>query len=611
VLVADPRWLIGAVPEGLVCVDRVVQIEVGFEATPAQAEIVVGLLAAGLDAERLAGTTGSSVDDSRELLELLAARGVLHAKRPAASPEVGVPLVEAIVSATAGDAPTGVIWSGSEALILPDSISPALARRALRAFVAGLADHARLTAYAYAATTARRTVCGDAPDPDRLDECVRAARRADPAAIHAADLEGGSRVTIPAAAFDELGADRPHRLGPLLKLEPDPWQGPLGKARRLWSAQHAVPNLRYPGTPADRWGYGVGTSDDEGRLVACAETIERYAAGDITGHTLARSRERDLAGAVPPTHQVLLSPRQYRDHPEIDPYDPEAAYLWTPARARDGSRRWVVAETVFFPFADPERSRHLPAVSSSGMAAHHDAAAARAGAFRELVERDHFMWTWVQRVSRERIDPRTLPAEAAELIALAEGAGHGVDVVDLSQDLHPVVLAAVHSDSVLQLGCACHPDPGRATVKALEEATTSLDEERLDVSERLAERDVASPLDHERFHQQPDRVAEAAFLFAGPETIDLADVPRFAEPLEERLAQIGEALTVDLSSPRTRPFRIVRAVVPGLVPITFGWDREPLGVPRLLEPRTTAGGTTLGRHLDLAEAEPMLPHPFS
>jgi len=94
-------------------------------------------------------------------------------------------------------------------------------------------------------------------------------------------------------------------------------------------------------------------------------------------------------------------------------------------------------------------------VSSSGVAAHHDAAAARAGAFRELVERDHFMWTWVQRVSRERIDPRTLPAEAVELVALAEDAGHRVDVVDLSQDLHPVVLAAVHSESVLQLGCAC------------------------------------------------------------------------------------------------------------------------------------------------------------
>jgi len=165
VLVADPRWLIGAVPDGLVCVDRVVQIDVGFEATPAQAEIVVDLLAAGLDAERLARTTGSSLDDSRELLELLAARESCTPSAPPPHPRPACPSSRRSCPRRAGEAPTGMVWSGSEALILPDSISPALARRALRAFVAGLADHARLTAYAYAATTARRTVCGGRARP--------------------------------------------------------------------------------------------------------------------------------------------------------------------------------------------------------------------------------------------------------------------------------------------------------------------------------------------------------------------------------------------------------------------------------------------------------------
>jgi ribosomal protein S12 methylthiotransferase accessory factor len=266
---------------------------------------------------------------------------------------------------------------------------------------------------------------------------------------------------------------------------------------------------------------------------------------------------------------------------------------------------------VFFPFFDPERRTHLSPASSSGVAAHPSAAEASARAFRELVERDHFMWTWVQRVSRERINPRTLPADARRIVDLVESAGHEIDLVNLTLDLHPVILCAAHAASSLHLGCACHSNPLRAVTKALEEAATSLDEERLDAEERLAAADVRGPLDHERFYQHEDRVAEAAFLFSSPGTIGLADIPRFSKPVEERLAHIGEPLTVDLSSPSTRPFRVVRAIVPGLIPISFGWDREPLGMSRLAEPKTTADGVALGRRLDLAAAEPILPHPFS
>ena len=122
---------------------------------------------------------------------------------------------------------------------------------------------------------------------------------------------------------------------------------------------------------------------------------------------------------------------------------------------------------------------------------------------------------------------------------------------------------------------------------------------------------MSGPLDHERFYRHPDRLAAATFLFSSAQTIGLADVSRFSEPVEERLAQIGEPLTVDLSSSRTRPFRVVRAMVPGLIPISFCFDREPLGMSRLAEPKTMADGTAVGRRLELAAAEPILPHPFS
>ena len=83
----------------------------------------------------------------------------------------------------------------------------------------------------------------------------------------------------------------------------------------------------------------------------------------------------------------------------------------------------------------------------------------------------------------------------------------------------------------------------------------------------------------------------------------MRDVRRRGGPLDE-LARIGEPLTVDLSSPAIRPLHAARAFVPGLIPISFGWDREPLGMPLLAEPRTTADGRRLGSDLDLAAAGP-------
>lgn len=128
---------------------------------------------------------------------------------------------------------------------------------------------------------------------------------------------------------------------------------------------------------------------------------------------------------------------------------------------------------------------------------------------------------------------------------------------------------------------------------------------------RLEPADVQGPVDHHHFYQQPDRVRHAAFLFGSPELIDLEDVPTFAGPLHGRLSTVGEPLVVDLSSSRTRPLRVVRAIVPELIPMSFGWDLEPLGMARLSSPKVAAGDRLLGRSLDPAGGGPILPHPFA
>jgi len=83
------------------------------------------------------------------------------------------------------------------------------------------------------------------------------------------------------------------------------------------------------------------------------------------------------------------------------------------------------------------------------------------------------------------------------------------------------------------------------------------------------------------------------------------------DPIEELLQQFGEPLTVDLSCAASAPLHVVRALVPGTIPISFGWDREPLGLPLLARTRTTPDGRRIGAELDLDTSGPLMPHPFA
>ena len=188
--------------------------------------------------------------------------------------------------------------------------------------------------------------------------------------------------------------------------------------------------------------------------------------------------------------------------------------------------------------------------------------------------------------------------------------GLATSLVNLTLESDPVILCALHHESDLRLGAGCHPDPVVAARKALVEAdgirfSTFLSE---DPPERLE--DVERPKHHLLIHLNPAQIEADQFLFGSDERIDVRDVKGAEGPLVETVAQIGEPAFVDLTCAQSRPFNVARALVPNLVPISFGYDREPLGMQRLAQPKRLVDGRTLGTDLELASAAPILPHPF-
>ncbi len=582
-------WMLGATPTGLVALGPEVEVEIAGD--PARALALVDALAAA--------TTGGDPD----LEALVAHLRRLGALGPAGPLPDGCSLADALRQERAGRTPSGLVWTADEALLLPVGRPAHERSRALGAFVAGLRPEARRAAYG-ALAAGWGNVHGDAPDRARLRRRVAAdgGPGATVAVVELAD-DGRGWTTGP-DGVDAIDAGAPHRLGPIRWIaDPVPVSDDdpdlLVCLAEVAGAASAVATAT-----ADRLVQGVGTAE-RAALVARAEAAERYAAGDASRAPLRRARRDELDAA--------LDPRElFRRHPD-DPGDDDARpRLWTPARAHRGPRRWVPAEVVYLSLADAADPSVAIPWSSSGTAAHPSFAAARERALAELVERDAFVWTWLQRVSRERITSG-IPAAARQQRGTLARHGWETTWVDLSLDSDPVILCGLtHERRGLVLGAACAPDPAAALARATIEALVLALRFPEDDAPPPAPHDVRTPRDHLRLHLDPARRADHGFLLAGRDEVALGEIaPGRPGDLGERLAEIGHApLTVDLTTPSTAPFSVVRALAPGLLPLTFGAGNEPGGLRRARRPVAHRDGRAIGRRLAGPSVESRLPHPF-
>lgn len=594
-----PGWMVAGSRERISIVGPAVELDVDLAAGSAPAAEIATALARAVPGSP---PPADAPEVQRHLVAQLDDLGAFA--RPASpAPPAGTSLADAIVAALRGAPPSGAVWTAEELLWIPDGLDAAGRTRALKAFVGGIGPDARLLAYARLADGEGR-VLGDRPDPQAARNAVRSVPDGCRDLLVVELGPGGRRWAVPDGTVDAIGAATAHRLGPVREVLPAEPVVPELPDLTIALAEVAVANLGVPTTAADRRTQGVGAAD-LAPLVARAESAERFASGDPSWARIVEARHADLPEAVAPG---LLHSR--------DPAEDAAAAarprFWTPAVARDGTERWVPAETVFLTIRDHGPSGGTLPWTSSGVAAHATIAAARARAFAELVERDAFVWTWLQRVSRERIRADGVSAQTTERSRVLATYGWSTTWVNLTLDSHPVVLCALtHPRQGLTIGAACDADPSgaldRATVEALCLALRfTADGPPPDP------RDVRSPSDHVRLHRDPGRREDHEFLFAGDDEIDLADIPSgHGVDLEQRLEDLGCApLTVDLTTPVCAPFRVVRALAPGLLPIGFGWATEPIGMPRARTPLTLTDGRRIGNCVCTSLGADRLPHPF-
>ncbi|MGP4111772.1 TOMM precursor leader peptide-binding protein [Streptomyces sp. 4N509B] len=393
------------------------------------------------------------------------------------------------------------------------------------------------------------------------------------------------------------------------------------------------------------WGGHADTFRDSLRI-GVLEGLERYAG--MRPRARATSVRASL-DALTAADRPALDPRrcglytpEFHRREGIAPFTPEREISWVWGYSLTRRRPLLVPEVLTY-YHTPGLHERFVQESSNGCASGGSAAEAVYYGLMEVVERDAFLLAWYGRQPLPELDPTTSTRPATrQMVARLAMYGYRARFFDTALSFPIPVVTGVAERLDGGLGRMCFGagaglDPEAALASALDEIATDAvnlagrtEREEPRLRAMAADFDqVAALHDHPLVYGVPEMGRHAAFLlgepgaprgrlwglterFGGGRTLPVSDdLAKDAAACVAALADAGfEVLVVDQTLPEQREAGLwtVSVIVPGLLPIDFGWSRQrALGMPRL---RTGLREAGLRAHdLEDDEINPA-PHPF-
>ncbi|MEO8389892.1 YcaO-like family protein [Polaromonas sp.] len=336
---------------------------------------------------------------------------------------------------------------------------------------------------------------------------------------------------------------------------------------------------------------------------AAAEAVERE--GFREPRKLSWARLDSLPHAIDPTQFVKYTDKQHAD-PEFpyERFNPAVPHLWTAGvDLRSGRAVQVLAELVFSrtslaPHVKARGRRPISQVTSSGCAASTSLEDATYRALLEVVERDAFMAHWLKQAPGLVVSPTRLDASIRSRIQTLKDAGCKIVVQRLYSPWAHVCLVAAQHEALhfTTMGTAANPDFKAALSGALDETEARVYAWIHGHQPQINHPAEVVTTDHhfelyglKRYFRRADRV-----LFPeGAPSEDRITPFRFktADQLTARFAARNiSPLMVDITPEHCfmdqgrTPLSVVKVLVPGLLPISFGYQREPLGMAPRFHP---------------------------
>jgi ribosomal protein S12 methylthiotransferase accessory factor len=312
---------------------------------------------------------------------------------------------------------------------------------------------------------------------------------------------------------------------------------------------------------------------------------------------------------------VAYSARQHRAAGfPFSRFDPARRHLWVDAMDVDtGVMHAVPAECVHALHALPEalQAKALTSASTSGAAAGTGVEDALLRATLELVERDAFCRAWLSGAETPGIVAASLPGELRRRLAALAARGAEASLVDLGTPWCAVIAVFLQSRALpfTAITAAAGFDVEAAAAKAISEA-----EGRLAFAEALPPRaDEGDPMRAvEKYYRSPRTYGRSDFFRPARESRRFAQVAQGSarkwEDLRALMRSDGfQLLCADITPPGAavdqgrQALRVVRALVPGLVPIWFQRGLQPEGMPRFSQAARIPRGRPAGHFI----------HPFT
>ncbi|MEO3924326.1 TOMM precursor leader peptide-binding protein [Micromonosporaceae bacterium B7E4] len=390
-------------------------------------------------------------------------------------------------------------------------------------------------------------------------------------------------------------------------------------------------NRGYAGLMDIAWSGHANSFADSLRL-AYLEGVERYAGTHRRrpGPPLVAAYTEVADRALDPTSCGVYTDETYDADHMVRRFEPSRPIPWVWGhRMRDGEPILVPRRFCFYMSgADGD---NFVLSSSSGCATGGCLEEAILYGLLELVERDAFVLGWYGRERLRRIDLDSCDSAAVRtMVDRARLAGYDVLAFDNRIDLTVPVVTTVAArrdggPGLLSFAAAAHLAPERAVAAALSETLTYIPLKRRTTLRRRHQLDamaedyslVQTVHDHADLFGLPAMREHAEDYLAGRPLESMAAVygtPRPPDPdlrqdlqgvLDELHGKGYDVIVVDQTTPEQlgMGLRTVCTIVPGLLPIDFGWRRQrALTMPRLERRLRERGGAVDGPRL--------VPHPF-
>lgn len=386
---------------------------------------------------------------------------------------------------------------------------------------------------------------------------------------------------------------------------------------------------------------GRGDTYRESFALGLLEGLERYAGLVPRGKqtTVFESYTHLAPDALDPRSCGIYQEEAYHHLTNIQPFNPDHQIPWVWGYSFRQKRPLLVPEELVYYLEHRQDYTAFVHSSSNGCAVGSCLEEAIFHGLLELIERDAFLLTWYARLSPPRIDPRSCcRPETLFILENIEKHGYELYLLDTRLDIRiPSIVSIARRKEPglgnIMLAAGAGLNPEEAVRSALCEVACYVRNLRISLEDHLDETraraqdftKITQVLHHGTLYGLPEMVGHLEFLWQNQTLLTLEETYRdwmamrpanhdLRDDLNYCLKMIldlgMDAVVVDQTCTElaSNGLKAVSVIVPGLLPIDFGWKRERVfDLPRLRTVPRTAGYRTSDFSPDLHD---VAPHPF-